>query len=413
MNKSRQAIRRLIKLLLLTTLVISCLGSSPQVAVLSPSVATIPVDIPSYGVLFLKARVNGSPEMSFALDSGATFPFAINTRRASSLGLNLHDKVTLGGGAGPGSFEVARATGLSISIGELKLKNQNAAVLALDEIETLAGRPLDGLVGSDLFVRYVVEIDYMNQRVSLYDRRTYRYSGLGESLPLEWHDKSLFVRAGIEARDGRIFNGLFLIDTGGGFVSAILNTPFTRANSFPAATQKSLLDRSLSGLGGKLALLVTRVKSFSLGSFVIREPVIYASQDEGGALATADYDGVIGAEILRKFKVIFDLSRHRLILEPNARFEEWVEYDMSGVSFRASGENFRVFTAYQVLENSPASEVGLRKGDVLTEVDGKPAAGFSLDQIYELLKQPAREYKLTITRAGKTLNVTIKTRRLI
>jgi hypothetical protein len=399
--------------LLLTALIVSNLGSAPQTSNVNKSVATIPVDVPSYGLLFLKARVNGVGPMSFVLDSGASLSFIVDARRASSLRLDPHDRVMLGGGAGSGSYEVARASGLSFEIAGLAFQNQNAAVIALDSLETLAGRSLDGLVGSNLFFRYVVEIDYRSQKVTLYDPQSYRYSGRGESVPLITRDNYLFVRADVETLDGRKLSGRFLIDTGGGFVSAILNTPFAQTNNFPAATQKSLLDRSLAGLGGETVLLVTRAKSFTLGSFVIQEPVIYASRDNGGALATTSYDGVIGTEVLRKFKLIFDASRRWLILEPNARFAERIEYDMSGVRFRAGGEDFRVFTAYQVLENSPAAEGGLRKGDALTAIDGKAAASFSLDQLYELLAQPGREYKLSVTRAGKPLSVKVKTRRLI
>jgi predicted aspartyl protease len=266
--------RRIFTLLVLIALSVCGSSTALQTSSLTKSIATIPVDVPSYGLLFLNARVNGSGSMSFVLDTGASFPFIVDARRASSLRLKLHDAATLGGGAGSGSYEVAYANGLSFEIGGLTFENQQAAVIALRSLETLAGRPLDGIVGSDLFTRYVVEIDYANQRVALYDPRTYRYSGGGESIPLIASNNHFFVRAGVETPDGRKLNGRFLIDTGGGFVSAILNTPFAHANNFPAATQKSVSDRAFSGLGGETALLVTRARSFSLGTFVIQDPVV-------------------------------------------------------------------------------------------------------------------------------------------
>ena len=404
---------RVFSALLLAALLVSTLGSSLQTSVLTKSVATIPVEVPSYGLLFLQARVNGSGPMSFVLDTGAGFPFILDARRASSLGLQLRDRVTQGGGAGAGSYEVAYSSGLSFNLGSLTFENQQAAVIALHSLETLAGRPFDGIVGSNLFAHYVVEIDYAKQKVTLYDPQTYRYSGSGESLPLITRNNYIFVNAIVEALDGRKLNGRFLIDTGGGFVSVILNTPFAAANNFPAPSQKSVSDRAFAGLGGETALLITRARSFLLGSFVIQEPVIYVSQDKGGALSVSNYDGVIGAGVLGKFKLIFDAPHRRLILEPNARFPERIEYDMSGVRFRAGGENLRTFTAYQVLENSPAAEAGLRKGDVLAEFDGQTASGFTLDQIYQLLQQPGREYKLIVNRDGAALSMKLKTRQLI
>jgi hypothetical protein len=67
------------------------------------------------------------------------------------------------------------------------------------------------------------------------------------------------------------------------------------------------------------------------------------SQDKGGALASSKYDGLIGSEILRRFKVIFDYTRGRLMLERNDHFDEPIEYDMSGISLRAYGNDFRTF----------------------------------------------------------------------
>ena len=207
--------------------------------------------------------------------------------------------------------------------------------------------------------------------------------------------------------------GQFLVDTGGGFVTVILNALVARSRGLPAPTQTAVLDRSLSGLGGEIRLLVSRATSLALGKLVIREPVIYVSQDRGGALASTDFDGVIGGEILRRFNVIFDYPRRRLILEPNAHYAEAVEYDMSGIRLRAGGGDFRTYRVYQVLEKSPASAAGLREGDVLSAIDGVPASRFSLDEIYQMLKRQAREYKITVRRGDKTLSVKIKMERLI
>jgi hypothetical protein len=390
------------------------LFTQPQQVPASPkNLVTIPADVTDYGLIFLRARVNNSRPMWFALDSGASSPFFIDSRRATVLGLKLQGHFTRGGGAGPGAYEVALTSGVSINLGGLKFADQTAVVIALGEIEAQAGRPLDGLVGIDLFTRYVVEIDYFGKKISLYDPKTYTYSGAGDSIPLTLRDSHFFVPAKIEMPGRRRFEGQFLVDTGGCLVTAVLTTPFAQSRNLPAPTQRAILDRSLSGLGGETKLLVTRATSFTLGKLSVREPVIYVSQDRGGALASSDFDGLIGSEILRRFKVIFDYARGRLILEPNAHYAEPVEYDMSGLSLRAYGNNLRTFRVYQVLADSPAAEAGLRVGDVLAAIDGVAAARFTLDEIYQMLKQQGREYKLSFKRGGGTLSVKIKMRRLI
>lgn len=391
-----------------------CVFTRPQqVPAPAKSLVTIPADLTGYGLVFLRARVNNSRPMWFVLDSGASFPFVIDTRRARGLGLKLRGHLTREGGAGPGAYEVALTRGVSISLGGLRLADQTAAVIALGSLEAIGGRPLDGLVGSELFTRYVVEIDYLGNKISLYDPQTYTYSGAGESIPLTLRGGHLFVPAKIEVPGRPRLDGQFLVDTGGGLVTAVLTTPFAQSSNLPTPTQRAVLDRSLSGLGGETRLLVSRATSFTLGNLVIREPIIYVSQDRGGAMASSDFDGLIGGEILRRFKVVFDYARGRLILEPNAHYAEPVEYDMSGIRLRAHGDDFRTFRVYQVLADSPAAEAGLRVGDVLAAIDGVAASRFTLDEIYQMLKRQGREYTLGFRRGGRTLSVKIKMRRLI
>jgi C-terminal processing protease CtpA/Prc len=102
-----------------------------------------------------------------------------------------------------------------------------------------------------------------------------------------------------------------------------------------------------------------------------------------------------------------------LIPEPNAHYAEPVEYDMSGINLRAYGDDLRTFRVYQVLDNSPASEAGLRVGDVLTNIDGVPASRLTLKEVWQMMKQPGREHELSFKRGSWTRSVKIKTRRLI
>ena len=64
---------------------------------LSQNLLTLPADITSYGGIFLQARINNSRPMWFALDSGASSPFFIDTRRARDLRLKLQGHVSRGG----------------------------------------------------------------------------------------------------------------------------------------------------------------------------------------------------------------------------------------------------------------------------------------------------------------------------
>ena len=63
--------------------------------------------------------------------------------------------------------------------------------------------------------------------------------------------------------------------------------------------------------------------------------------------------------------------------------------------------------------NTPGSEAGLQPDDLITAVDGQPAASLTEGRIEHLFMQEGREVALTIRRSDKELKVRLKLRRLI
>jgi C-terminal processing protease CtpA/Prc len=78
----------------------------------------------------------------------------------------------------------------------------------------------------------------------------------------------------------------------------------------------------------------------------------------------------------------------------------------------AEGGDYRVFRVRAVLENSPASEAGLQKDDIIADVNGKAATEFTLTKLNEMFERPV-PYKLTIKRGEQTLQLTLTPRRLV
>jgi C-terminal processing protease CtpA/Prc len=155
------------------------------------------------------------------------------------------------------------------------------------------------------------------------------------------------------------------------------------------------------------------VASLKLGKFTIDHPVATFAEATKGSDADRSYDGVLGGEILRRFKVTFDYSRRQMILEPNATFAEAYEFDMSGVSLATQEHDFKTIRVSHVQGNSPASEAGLKEGNTLETIDEKPAASLGLEQIEQMFKKDGQEYVLCVKRGDAQIQVRMKIRRLI
>jgi hypothetical protein len=104
-----------------------------------------------------------------------------------------------------------------------------------------------------------------------------------------------------------------MIDTGA-VTALVLNSPFVKINNLIPLTQDAIPFTGC-GIGGDTKMLVSTVGGLRLGRFSIVNPVTMFSQAANGVLASSDFDGLIGSGILRHYKVVFDYSRRRMILE--------------------------------------------------------------------------------------------------
>ena len=173
-------------------------------------------------------------------------------------------------------------------------------------------RKRDGVLGAGFFKRFVVEIDPKAKRVVLREPGTFRYAGEGQVIPFTIKEATPIVEGAILLPGREPVRGRFEIDTGcdGGLC---LGSDFVVANQLvesSGATRSS----GRSGVGGDTQTKIGRVAKFRLGSQMIEKPLtnfFLEGSPVGDGLA-----GHVGMEVFRRFKVIFDYSRERLILEP-------------------------------------------------------------------------------------------------
>ncbi len=105
--------------------------------------------------------------------------------------------------------------------------------------------------------------------------------------------------------------------------------------------------------------------------------------------------------------------KRRVHLEPAKNFSEPFEFDMSGLGLASEGASFSVFRVMRVLPGTPAAEAGLREGDEILAVAGRPVAGTRLADVRELLRRPGQKIPLRVRRGAEELDFELKTRRLV
>jgi C-terminal processing protease CtpA/Prc len=122
--------------------------------------------------------------------------------------------------------------------------------------------------------------------------------------------------------------------------------------------------------------------------------------------------GNIGQMVASKFRVFLDYSRNRIILEPNATFADAMDRATSGIALTTEGKDRATVRVTDVLEDSPASEAGLQRDDIVVSVDGQPASELKVTRISEMFER-TQTYKLTVRRGAQTIQVHLTPRKLI
>jgi hypothetical protein len=358
--------------------------------------------------LWSRGAVNGKDSVSILFDTGA-YNDCVRTARAASLGLELRGRhQSLGAG---GSVESASSERVTLGMQGVDLVGDRLNTLPLEEIGGQAGRDLDVIVGYPLFARAVVVIDYEAATLEIIDGADWRYEGSGVVLPLTFESRLPYVTARVTLPGRDAVEGRFVLDTGSAG-SLILGPEFVEqqhALDVVGTTVQGLA----RGVGGQSANPVGRVAKLELGRVALDRPITMFRSPGPGSISAPGTIGNIGGGILRRFRVFLDYSRSRVILEPNARFGDPFEYDMSGLGLRATGPNYSQVMVARVLEESPAAAAAVRAGDELVSVDGESAREIGLDRLRTMFRREGAEHRLEMKRGEETLRIVLKTRRLI
>jgi C-terminal processing protease CtpA/Prc len=120
-----------------------------------------------------------------------------------------------------------------------------------------------------------------------------------------------------------------------------------------------------------------------------------------------------GYEFLRRFNLTIDCKCQRVVLQPNAHISEPYEFDMSGISLMAEGDALRSYPVRAVMTGTPAAAAGIRPGDKLVSLDGKPADQMSLTDLRETFRRSDVEYALVLRRGTAEIRTRLRTRRLV
>src|SRR5690606_18283386 len=293
---------------------------------------------------------------------------------------------------------------------------------------------VNGILGFEFFRNHVVEIDYTRNKIHIYNdisRIRKRIDKKYEKLNLLIKNNKPYLTADVIVNDQKASLQL-VVDIGNGDAVWLFQSKISES-LIPDNNFNDFLGRGFNGaVNGKRAKLDKVV----LDKYTFEQPYIAFPDTLSVKNKTVQNgSGSIGAEILRRFTIVFDYKEQSLYLKPNFYYKESFQFNMSGIEIHHAGlEWMRVdvmgFTSdqnrnlmtdplkavsykfelkpvikiYRIRENSPAEKAGLLKDDEIISINGKKAYKFSLQEINKLLKsKEGKQIRFEVKRNDKVL----------
>jgi len=397
-------------------LIVLAIGAAPSRAIQTTSrpAATAPITIPFELVvrhIMVKVRINNSRPLSFVLDTGDQVGI-VDIEVAKELGLKLQGEVHIGG-AGSGTLPGSMVQNATWTLPGLDGFSQPIRLaIPLARMEARFGHDFDGIIGAEFIKQFVVEVDYPGRVIRLHDKNQFSYSGSGESIPVQLDGQGHpILEAEVTPLAGEPIKGQFVLDLGAAGALALM-TPFVVEHRLLNSEIKTIKAIGMGGAGGQSSGRIGRVAELKIGKYKIANPTTIFSEDKAGAFATSALAGNIGQQIASRFKLFLDYDHSRIVFEPAAAFSQSFDRAHSGLALAAEGRDYKVFRITDVLENSPASEAGLQKEDLIIQVNDQTAGELTLTKLGELFEKSV-PYKMTVKRGDQTLQVTLTPRKLV
>jgi hypothetical protein len=249
-------------------------------------------------LMMVQVRINDAEPSWFVVDSGA--PHTIfDPTFAQALGLKVESAPPITG-TGTGKVTKSKTGPATMTLNDVKVDLPEPWVIDLSKVPI--SKEAKGLVGAELFEKFVVRINPLESAFSVFDPASFQYTGNGASIPLIVEGGKLFLEATLEVPVGKTVTHKLRIDTGS---ESSVNDEIVQQS---AETRSSTLG---GGLGENFKSLSGVFTSVKIGPYILNHV-----WGPGGS------PPIVGMEILRRFIITFDAPHGRIYLEPTPALSE-------------------------------------------------------------------------------------------
>lgn len=366
----------------------------------------IPIEIHN-NLIVVPVILNNQLPLKFIVDTGVRTAILTEKIYSDILHLAYSKKYTLSGAGGEKLVDAYVTNNVTIDMPGVHGKGHAMLVLEKDylELPKSLGTPVHGILGYELFSRFVVKIDYEQKILTLVHPLKFRAKRRYQQIPITVEDTKPYCIAELKVNDTTTMSAKLLVDTGASH-GLFLDTESSPKIILPEKTLACNLGRGLAGI---ITGRIGRIRNLSLGKYSIPDmianfpdPDSYVDTIRTGKIVFRN--GSIGGEALSRFTVIFDFPHEKMYLKKNSSFRKKSFHNMSGLNVEAKGEYLKEFLINEVVAGSNAYNVGIQVGDEITMINGILASEMDLSTLNAYFNtKPGKKIRLQLKRGQQIL----------
>ncbi|MCE2995099.1 MAG: aspartyl protease family protein [Cyclobacteriaceae bacterium] len=366
----------------------------------------IPIEIHN-NLIVVPVILNNRLPLKFIIDTGVRTAILTQKVYSDILNLSYTRKYSLSGPGGQKLVDAFITSNVTFDMPGVHGQGHSMLVLQEDylELKNSMGTDVHGILGYELFSRFVVMIDYEAKKMILMRPENFKPKKSYQALPIRIEDTKPFVELTISVRDSSQITAKFLVDTGASH-GLLIEEDSDKRLRMPDKNISSILGRGIAGIiTGK----ISRTKLLKFGKYELNDlitsfPDDYAYRDSVGSKNFTPRNGSVGGDLLSRFTVIFNFPGEMMYIKKNASFKKKFYYSLSGITLRAKGPKLREYEISDVRTNTTAAAAGLKVGDVIVSVNGVRVSDYELSYVNNFFNsKPGRKIKVEILRNGEKM----------
>lgn len=370
--------------------------------------ASIPFEMVG-GYVVIQVRINHSTPLKFILDTGVRNTIITELSGSDSVSINYSEMKDIQGLGKGNELNAYISYGNLMKTGKMSLSNRTILVLQEDffNLSRQTGVKINGLIGSDFFSEYIIQIDYTARRIKFFSKDSFQIPKGYGSMPMYIEKQKMFIQLSVLEIDSAKRNIKMLIDTG-----AQLNAWFqTLTNKAVNIPEKSIHGSIGEGLSGEITGFFARVPQICIANFCVKDPIVAFPDSAAiaGIVKNTDRDGTIGSQLLSRFNLIIDIHNKQFYFKPNSNFNKPFVYNIAGIEIANTMAFVPQIEVINVWKNSPAEKAGIKIGDIINEINFEKVFSLTLSQVrgyFELSSK--RPLKMKIMREGTEIDVEVE-----